>query len=264
MKRSNLFLSACCLTALIAGTAIGQPKTDPKPAAPAPAAQHGKTEHAMPAKMEQAQPVADDAKAAEMMAQMKKSWEESVALGDMHTFLTNGCGEWDGKCTMWCDPSGKPDESTCVTKMTPMMGGRFVKSETLGTMKDFDKKPIKFEGFGLYGYNNTTKQFESTWCDNMGTMQMHFTGTLSSDKKTLTWESKFMCPMMHQETWMREVQTFNGPDSMTLQMWGPDMADPKKEAKMMEIVYTRKAGTAPKADAAKDMKPATAAVPTGH
>ena len=140
---------------------------------------------------------------------------------------------------MWMDPSQPPQESTCVTTITSAMGGRFVRNETHGSMMGMDGKPMAFEGAGLCGYNNTTGKFEMNWTDNMGTMQMNFTGGLSSDHKTLTTTSQFFCPMMHKNTWMREVETRTGPNSMTLEMFGPNMMD-GKEMKVMEIQYTRR------------------------
>jgi hypothetical protein len=80
----------------------------------------------------------------------------------------------------------------------------------------------------------------------MGTMLMNLTGELSSDGKTMTWNTKFMCPMTKQDTWMREIERTTGPDTMVMEMWGPSMDGSGKEAKMMEIAYTRKPGSAAK------------------
>jgi hypothetical protein len=248
MKRSHMYLSSCCLIAILAGVAVGQPdkKSDPKatPAAPA-----------MPSKGEHAQPAGMPAMTPEQMEQMK-AWQEAATPGPMQEFLTKGCGTWEGKVKWWETPDATASESNCTTTTTSMMDGRFIKSETKGMMK-MGEMSMPFEGFGIYGYNNTSKQFESTWCDSWGTMQMNLTGKLSDDKKTLTWQSNpFMCPMTHKETWMREVQTFSSADSMKLEMYGPDMSGKVKEFKMMEITYTRKAGTAPAATMPmKDAKP---------
>jgi hypothetical protein len=103
----------------------------------------------------------------------------------------------------------------------------------------------KFEGFGLYGYNNTTEKFEASWCDSMGTMIMNLSGDMSSDGKTITWNAKYTCPMTKKDTYMREVERMTGADTMVLEMYGPNPAD-GKEMKMMEISYTRKPGTATK------------------
>jgi len=224
--------SACVIGALIAA-AVAQPGSDKHPAA-APKA-----------------PEAPAAAGQPDMAAMMAAWEAAAKPGKMHEHLAKGAGTWEGSVKMWMDPSAPPTESKCTTVMTSVMGGRFVRGETKGNF-DMGGGPAPFEGFGIYGYNNTTKQFESTWCDNMGTCMMHFTGSLSEDGKVLTWNSKFIDPMSGQETWMREVETHTGPDSMKLEMYGPSM-DGKGEMKMMEINYTRvaKAAAAPKADLSK-------------
>jgi hypothetical protein len=219
MIRTRIALGVCCLGVLAAGVAIGQ--------------QGGKD----------GMPAMDPAKLKEMM---KKTMAEASELTPQHKFLTQRAGTWEGQCTWWMDPSApEGQKSTCVSTLTSMMGGMYVKNDTHGTMQDMDKKDMNFEGFGLYGWNNGTKQFEATWCDSMASMQMHMTGKLSDDKKTLTWESgKFFCPMMGGDTWMREVETITGPDSFTLEFWGPDMSGKNKEFKSGEIKFTRK-GAAP-------------------
>jgi hypothetical protein len=174
------------------------------------------------------------------MKGMEKAMMEAGTPGAMHKELMSHAGTWDGKVKMWMAPGAPAEESTCTTVNTTMMDGRFLRGETRGNML-MGGQTMPFEGFGVYGYNNTTGNFESTWCDNMGTMQMNFTGKMSPDHKKVTWESHFFCPIMKKTTWMREVETMNGPDSMTLEMYGPDMQT-GKEMKMMEIQYTRKPG----------------------
>jgi hypothetical protein len=94
-----------------------------------------------------------------------------------------------------------------------------------------------------------TEKFESTWCDNFGTLIMNFTGTLSADGKTLTWNATFIDPMTKKECWMREVERVTGPDTMLMEMYGPT-PDGKGEVKSMQIEYTRRPGTGPKKAAA--------------
>lgn len=220
MARTNIILGVCCITALAAGIAIGQPGSD-----------KGKD---MPKGMPQM---------SEEEMKAMKAWEESATPGKMHDWMVEGCGVWDGKVKMWMAPNAPASESTCVTTITPMMGNRFTKAEVKGEM-DFGGQKMPFEGFGIWGYNNTTQKFESTWVDNCGTMQLRCNGTLSSDMKVLTLQSeKFTCPMKGKDCWMREVHTRTGADTATLAMYGP--GDDGKEFKVMEITYTRKPGTAP-------------------
>ena len=222
MIRKSIVTCLCLGGLVIGAAAIAQPSKD-KPASPAaPAAPAG-----MPGPEE--------------MAKMMEAWQKSMTPGKMHEHLQKSVGKWDGKIKSWmAGPDAPPSESKGTTEITGMMGGRFTRGETKATFDLGDGQATPFEGFGIYGFNNTTEQFECTWCDSFGTMMMHFTGKLSEDGKVLTWNSKFVDPMSGKESWMRMTETWNGPDAMTLSMFQPGFDG--KEMKMMEIAYTRVGG----------------------
>jgi hypothetical protein len=159
---------------------------------------------------------------------------EAGTPGPMHAFLNEGVGVWTGKTTMWMTPEAEPAKSECKSTVTPMMDGRFVKCEMAGEMPGMGP----FNGFGIYGYDNVAKTFQSTWIDNCGTGIMYGKGELSSDKKTLTWTFTYNCPITKKQTTMREVERIVSADKKTMEMHG---VDPKsgKEFKMMEIELTR-------------------------
>jgi hypothetical protein len=158
--------------------------------------------------------------------------------GEMHEFLAEGKGIWQGKCTMWMTPGAEPMQSECTTTITPMMDGRFVKCETQGEMPGMGP----FNGFGLYGFDNVSKSFQGTWVDNCGTGMMMGTGELNSEGDTLTWTFNYNCPMTNKPAIFREVERRTGEDTMTLTMYGP-APDTGKEYKVMEIKYTRTSKT---------------------
>lgn len=172
----------------------------------------------------------------DMTDEQKKMMEMYMAAaqpGKMHEYLAQSVGTWEGKVTMW-EPGAPAQESACTSKTKKMMDGRFVRTEVKGNMMG-----MPFEGFGLYGYDNTSKKFQATWCDNMGTGMMTGTGDLGADGKTLTWTMSFNDPATGKPTTMREIDKHTADGGMTLEMYGPD---PKtgKEYKMMEIKFTRK------------------------
>jgi hypothetical protein len=160
--------------------------------------------------------------------------------GPMHAHLAKSVGVWEGKTMSWMAPDAPPTEGTCVSTITTMMDGKFVRSEIKGDIPGMGA----FVGLGINGYDNVSKMFQASWIDNMGTGMMTGTGTLSADGKVLTWNMSFYCPITKKQCIMREVDTATGPDSMKLEMFGPH---PKtgKEFKSMEIVLHRKAGTGP-------------------
>jgi hypothetical protein len=117
-----------------------------------------------------------------------------------------------------------------------MMDGKFVRTDVKGEIPGMGP----FSGLGLYGYDNVSKQFQSTWIDNMGTTMMQGTGSLSADGKVLTWSLNYHCPITKKPAVMREVDTWIDANTFKLEMFS---TFPKtgEEFKSMEIVFTRKA-----------------------
>lgn len=171
---------------------------------------------------------------------------EAGTPGAQHQRLTETVGVWNGKVTMWMTPGAEPAKSECTSTITAIMDGRFTKCEVNGDMPGMGP----FNGFGIYGYDNVTQQYQSSWLSNCSTNIMVGTGKASSDGKTLTWTYTHSCPITKKPTTMREVERRTGKDSFTLESHG---VDPKsgKEYKMMEIVFTRKPGTSATASGAR-------------
>lgn len=187
---------------------------------------------------------------------------EAGTPGPMHAYLNESVGTWNGKVTMWMAPGAEPMVSECKTVIAPKMDGRFVSCETTGDLAGMGP----FHGYGLYGYDNVSEEFQATWIDNCGTGMMQGTGDLSSDQTTLTWTYNYTCPITKKPVVMKEIDRREGKNKSTMEMHG---TDPKtgKEFKMMQIEYTR-AGAAPAAPATLKPAPAKPApskpAPGGH
>jgi hypothetical protein len=155
--------------------------------------------------------------------------------GKMHERLAKDVGVWQGTCTMWMYPGAEPMKNNATSTITAVMDGRYTKCEMAGEIPGMGP----YSGFGIYGFDNVSQKFVSTWIDNHSTGMMTGTGELSPDGKTLTWSFSYNCPLTKKPTPMREVETITGPNTKTLEMFGPD---PKsgKEFKMMSIELTKK------------------------
>jgi len=136
-------------------------------------------------------------------------------------------------------PGMPASESACVTTIVSILGGRYTQATTVGEF-DMGGQKFPFEGMGIYGYNNVTKKFESTWYDTMGTGTMRGVGDISADMKVVTRLSTAVDAMTGKEMTMREVETMKDDNTTMLEMYGPSPID-GKEFKTMEIVYTRRA-----------------------
>jgi hypothetical protein len=167
-------------------------------------------------------------------AEDMQAMQAAATPGKMQEYLARDAGTWRGKTTMTMYPGAEPATSECTSTVTPIMDGRYVKVEMAGEMPGMGA----FTGFGIAGFDNVSQKFVSTWIDNQSTGIGYGTGELSPDGKTLTWEFNFNCPITKKPTVMREVDTVTGPNSKTLEMFGPD---PKtgKEFQMMTIELTK-------------------------
>ncbi len=154
--------------------------------------------------------------------------------GKQQAHLAKEAGVWNGKSTTYM-PGAEPVTSECVSTITPIMDGRFIKCEIKGDMPGMGP----FEGIGIYGFDNVSQKFVSNWIDNQSTGIMNGTGELSKDGKVMTWKFTFNCPITKKPAVMREIETVTGPNTKRFEMFAPD---PKtgKESKMMTIEFTKK------------------------
>ncbi|MEX0777997.1 MAG: DUF1579 domain-containing protein [Phycisphaeraceae bacterium] len=221
MNRKTLLVAAllatASLAAIVASIATAEDPMDAKTAAPAG-----------PAEM----PLPPGWTKADMEACMM-----AATPGDQHKRLVAEAGVWQGKTTMWMVPGAEPMQSQCTSTITPIMDGRYTKCEMAGDMPGMGP----YNGFGIYGFDNVSQKYVSTWIDNHSTGIMTGMGEASADGKTLTWKFTYNCPITKKPVVMREVETNTGPNTKTLEMFGPD---PKtgKEFKMMRIELTKQSG----------------------
>jgi hypothetical protein len=165
-----------------------------------------------------------------------QAFMDAATPGPMHAHLMKSTGSWAGSMTWWMAPGAPPTKAECTSTTVSMMDGKFVQTDVKGEIPGMGS----FSGLGLYGYDNVSKQFQSTWIDNMGTTMMQGTGSLSADGKVLTWSLNYHCPITKKPAVMREVDTWIDANTFKLEMFS---TFPKtgEEFKSMEIVFTRKA-----------------------
>ena len=152
--------------------------------------------------------------------------------GPNHELLGSVVGDWSFKGRMWMNPSAPPSESTGTVSYAALFGGRYVEGEYKGDMMG-----MPFEGKGLMGYDNVSRQFQATWADNMGTMIMFMTGDYDPATKTITYTGR-MNDIMKPGTMVtvRQLVRLTSPDSHVMEWY--ETRD-GKEVKMMEITYSR-------------------------
>ncbi len=169
-----------------------------------------------------------------MMDKMMKA----ATPGAQHAMLTKMAGEWTCTVKMQMDPSQPPQESQSTATITSLMDGRYIQEVDTGQMNG-----MPFSGMGVYGFDNVSGKYVSTWIDNMGTGIMTSVGTADPSGNVITWIGTMNDPMTGKAAKSRMVSTVVDDSHHTFEMYGmPPGA--KKEMKMMTIDYVRKTDSA--------------------
>ncbi|MHA3788673.1 DUF1579 domain-containing protein [Flavobacterium hauense] len=161
-----------------------------------------------------------------------KAWEAYMTPGDAHKMLATETGSWNNEMTFWHDENSKPQKATSTAESKMILGGRYQEMNYKGTMMG-----MPFEGRSTVAYDNATKEYISTWIDNMGTGMMVMKGTLNPDGKSIEFKGEMVDPTKAKAVWCRELFTIVDPKTRKLEMFSMKNG---KEHKNMEIVMKKK------------------------
>jgi hypothetical protein len=173
----------------------------------------------------------------EQKAMMEKMMKAATP-GPQHAMLAKMAGDWTCNIKYQMDPSQPAQETQSTATITALMDGRYIQEVDSGQMMG---QP--FSGMGLYGFDNVTGKYVSTWIDNMGTGIMTSVGTSDATGKVIRWNATMSDPMTGKASKARMVTTVTDDDHHTFEMFGVPPGG-KKEMKMMTIEYARKSNSA--------------------
>jgi len=174
---------------------------------------------------------------AEQKAMMDKM-AKAATPGSQHAMLAKMAGDWTCSVKYQMDPSQPWQESQSTATITTLMDGRYIQEVSTGQMMGG-----VFNGMGVYGFDNVSGKFVSTWIDNMGTGIMTSVGTADPSGKVINWVGTMNDPMTGKPTKERMVMTFADDDHHTFEMFAVPPGG-KNETKMMTISYVRNSSTA--------------------
>jgi len=169
----------------------------------------------------------------EQKAMMEKMMKAATP-GAQHAILTKMAGEWTCSVKTQMDPSQPSEASQSTATITALMDGRYIQEVDSGQMGG-----MPFSGMGLYGFDNVSGKYVSTWIDNMGTGMMTSVGTPDASGKVISWIGTWNNPMNGKMMKSRLVTTVIDDNHHTFEMFGVPPGG-KKEMKMMTIDYVRK------------------------
>ncbi|KRD11422.1 hypothetical protein ASE21_06865 [Flavobacterium sp. Root901] len=161
-----------------------------------------------------------------------KAWQEYATPGASHKLLADEAGTWNCEMTFWSEPDGKPEKSTSVASIKMILGGRYQESNYQGKIMG-----APFEGKSTVAYNNASKEFTTTFIDNMGTGMMVGSGKYNDGTKSIEYKGEMVDPVNGKKSPYREIYTIVDPATRKIEMF--DMKN-GKEYKSMEIIMKKK------------------------
>jgi Protein of unknown function (DUF1579) len=169
-------------------------------------------------------------KAAAQTPAEQKAWMAYMTPGKEHARLSAESGTWSNDMTFWHDPKSPPMKATTNSEVKMLFDGRYqeiyYKGEVMG---------MPFEGKSTIAFDNATKEYISTWIDNMGTGLMVMHG--KADKSgAIVFKGEMVNPVDGKANPCREVYTVLNDNTRKLEMF--DTKD-GKEWKSMEIIMKK-------------------------
>lgn len=161
---------------------------------------------------------------------MQKAWEAYMTPGDPHKMMAAEEGKWNNEMTFWMGP--EEEKATSTAEITMIMGGRYQVGKYTGEMMG-----MNFEGQSTLAYDNATKEYISTWIDNMGTGLGVLRGTYDEASKSTTLKGAMVDPITGKEKQVREVYTIVDDNTRKMEMY--ETGADGKENKTMEIIMKR-------------------------
>ncbi|MCK6481044.1 MAG: DUF1579 domain-containing protein [Planctomycetes bacterium] len=178
------------------------------------------------------EPAPAAAASGEPSAAEMEAWQKAMALGEEHRRMAAECGEWTAAGKMWMAAGAPPTESTSEATIRMIHGGRFQVMDFRG---DFMGMP--FEGTGITGFDNVTKEYTSVWVDSMNTGTMITRGKATGPGRIeLTGSMK---DPMGDLCNFRQVLVSTGGTTIVMEMHVQGDKVPV-EYKCMEIVFTKR------------------------
>lgn len=164
-------------------------------------------------------------------AQMK-AWVAYATPGSPHKMMADETGTWNCDMTFWMEPNGKPEKATSTATIKMILGGRYQEANYSGTMMG---QP--FEGKSTLAYNNASKEYTTTFIDNMGTGILTATGQYDEKTKSIAFKGDMVNPLNGKKTPYREIYTIVDPTTRKMEMFDVKNGE---EYKSMEIIMKKK------------------------
>lgn len=162
-----------------------------------------------------------------------KAWTDYATPSKAHEMLAKDTGTWDAEMTFWMAESPEPQKAKSVATYKMILDGKYQEGIFIGDMWG-----MAFEGRGITAYDNASKEFITTWIDNMGTGMLVSRGQYDEASKSITFNGAMVDPVTGKEKKVKEVISYIDDNTQKMEMFDIDANG--KEFKNMEILSKRR------------------------
>jgi hypothetical protein len=152
-----------------------------------------------------------------------------------HKIVTAEEGTWDATVKSYKAPDSEPSVSKGVEVNTVVTGGLWLSSVFKG-----DFEGMAFEGHGQYGYDPIKKKYVGTWIDSFSPSLTVLEGSYDPDTKTMTYTGDGVWPIDNSKLTQKMVTTTKSDGSRVFTLYMTGTPTGGKEAKVMQVEYTKR------------------------
>jgi hypothetical protein len=106
--------------------------------------------------------------------------------GPIHKEMAKRAGEYTTHSKFSFKPGAPAQETDGSSKLTMILGGRYLQDEHMGTLLGMPVSSLH-----LYGFNNATQNYEAVWMYTGHTGFMSMSGKSSDDGKTINYAASY-------------------------------------------------------------------------
>lgn len=170
------------------------------------------------------------------MSPEEQQWFDALVKyrtpGEQHAHLAEREGTWNVSGKTWHSADAPADQFDVTSKIKSILDGRYIVEKVEG-----DFLGEKFEGVGIFGYDNLTRKYVGIWIDNFGTGIQLMDGTASGDGKIIHWDGEQPNVMIGSYEKTHSIGKEISGDEFVYTSYGP--SPDGDEIKQMEMHYTR-------------------------
>jgi len=160
------------------------------------------------------------------------TWSSLGKPGPSHRLLELFVGSWTTATRMVSDPQASKQKHVGKSRISWILGNRFISEEFEGTMLD-----LSFQGIGIMGYDNGARRYSSVWADSISTALVSSSGRYFAEQNRFEFLGEVYDPLQSRTRSVRTTIDIVSNNEYVVSTYEPSATG--DEVKTLEIRYER-------------------------